>query len=94
MFKAKKELEALKIQYDRLQEKFEECQVENEILQEHLNKISKGERCEGEYCESCKHAVEGVSYEYKTASGIIIRIEGNKILCALDVPCPDYEREE
>lgn len=94
MFKAKKELEALKEKYDRLQEKCKEYQAENEALQERLDKISKGERCIGEYCESCKHAIAGTRFEYLTTSGNVVTIGGCETLCALSAPCADFERKE
>lgn len=94
MFNAKKELETLRRKYAQLQEKYEECQAENEALQERLCRVSNGEWCEGEYCASCKNAVQGTLYEWRTASGNTIYLGGNKTLCALSIPCPGYEREE
>lgn len=94
MFNTKKNLETLRRKYERLQEKCKEYQAENEALQERLDKISKGERCIGEYCESCKHAIGGTRFEYTTVSGHVVTIGGCETLCALSAPCPDFEREE
>lgn len=94
MFKARKELEALQEKCDRLQEKCKEYQVENEALRERLDKISKGERCIGEYCGSCKHAIKGTTFEYTTAYGTVVTFGGGKTLCALSAPCVNFEREE
>ena len=95
MFKARKELEALKEKYDRLQEKCKEYQAENEVLQERLDKITRGERCIGEYCESCKHSIYGTTFTYTTLYGATVTTGANgKTLCALNVPCSDYEQEE
>ena len=93
MFKAKKELEALQRKYDRLQEKCKVHQEEAELLREHLYKIEHGERCNGVYCESCKNSISGDGVEWTTANGTILQI-GEKFICALSVPCPDFERKE
>lgn len=93
MFNAKKNLEELRRKYDRLQERCKEYQEEAEELREHLRKIEHGERCEGVYCESCKNAIPGGAVELVTANDRHIFM-GDKTICSLSVPCPDFERKE
>ena len=93
-FKAKKELEVLKNKYDKLQEELEYYQTETEALREQIEKMKNGERCASEYCTSCKHSVESGRYEYEMLGGRRIILGGGRRICALDVPCSDYEQEE
>ena len=65
---------------------------ENVELHECLKKIKKGERCEGVFCESCKHAIKGEVVKFPTTNNRVITI-GNKMICALSVPCPDFNRK-
>lgn len=77
--------------YERL------CQMSKETikeLQEHIDKIEKGERCEGDFCETCKHAINGTTIELFTIDNRLLKTGAGKTICALSVPCPDFQRKE
>lgn len=63
-------------------------------LQERLDKIEKGERCEGEFCKHCKNAIEGDVVELLTERNRVITVGNERTICALSVPCQDFQRKE
>jgi hypothetical protein len=63
-------------------------------LREQLEKATRGEQCEGKYCECCAHAIEVAEDVIKTENGYYICPGTHEIICALSVPCPDFQRKE
>ena len=63
-------------------------------LQEQLEKVTRGERCEGSHCEGCVHAIKVRLNTLVTKDGYYFGPGAHEIICDLSVPCPEFHRKE
>jgi hypothetical protein len=88
------EIEKLKEDNKRLTDTVARSAAKAVDLQEQFEKVNRGERCDGEYCAHCKHGIEGEEVNILTEKGCIICPGTHEIICALSIPCPDFQRKE
>lgn len=90
----KKELEAWRDNAELNARSLKISELERAELMARLKKIENGERCEGAYCGSCKNAIEGDYIELLTEKNKTITVGSRKPICALSLPCKDFQRKE